>query len=432
MAEKNNQARIILIRHAETTTNRERVFGGTINSPLTGLGKKQAKALGAFLSRERFDKIYSSPLRRAKETADEVARAQEKRGFTKVEVVKSLREQYHGSFQGKKHSQLPGELWERLRKHPADINEKVAGRESLSEMRARIGDFGRLLLGARGTVAVVSHGGTLSVLFSELTGIPLSHVKTLKFDNCSITEIILDRKLGRVYVEKLNITKHLGGLAARKKRRYDETRLILVRHGETLSNSSRIMRGKTEIPLSAEGKNQARATARVLYGEKLDFIFSSPLSRARETSEAIAQLKGARVSIEPLLAERDFGRFEGRPLADWISWRETSGRSDYTDKSHGGESQKEVELRAKKFLERRLSSFRGKTVAIVSHGNFLKILLAVILGISPLDARPFFPGNCRISELSVSLGKMPRIIRFNDDSHLHQNFTGGNPSGKSR
>lgn len=421
--ERKSGLRIILVRHGETVHNRGKIFGGRIDSPLTELGRMQANETGKFLGRtENLDEIYASPLSRARETADEIARLQGKR--PKVKVVRSLVERHSGSFQGRKHSEISGRVWEEFRKHPADVNEKVGGRESLLETKRRLEGFSREILAKdKKTVCIVSHGGVTSVLVSLFTEIPLSHIKPLKIDNCSVTEILVRKDIGRSYIERMNSTSHLPeGFIEKKRQGREEVRLVLVRHGETNSNIKRLIQGKTETPLSSGGKRQALEVARALSGRTLDAIFTSPLSRARETAEEIARFQKKKRGgpiVEPLLVERDFGKFEGKPLSDWIGWSKKRGE-DYLEKSHGGESQRQVEERALSFLRKRIPRYEGKTVCIVSHGNFLKTLVCAVLGIKPTVGRAFFPGNCKISELSISRGRMPRIVYFNEDVHLRR------------
>jgi len=419
-----SQVRIILVRHGETVHNKRKAFAGKIDSPLTELGRKQAEKLGNFFRETRFSRIYASPLRRALDTALEIERRNLK--GARVEIVPALIEKYSGRLEGKEHRQVSGEIWKKMRKHPADIFERIEGGESMEDVRKRVAPIAKALLSEKsGTYGIVAHGGTVRALFSELTGFPLNYSVPFKFDNCSITDIVVDRKLSRIFAAAVNSTSHLMETSPekRKKRRF-ETRLLLIRHGKTRFNSQLLMQGKSNIPLSEEGFGQARALGKFLSGERIDRIYSSPLKRAFDTAQAISISQSGRriqVTSSPLLIERDFGRFEGKPLKEWISWREKSGRSDYIDKSHKGESQKDVEKRVEKFLKAEiLGKNRGKTVAIVSHGNTLRVFISKILRVHPEKTRPFFTGNAKFTEIIISeeRGGAPRVYYFNEGAHL--------------
>ncbi|MBX6395401.1 MAG: histidine phosphatase family protein, partial [Alicyclobacillaceae bacterium] len=87
--------------------------------------------------------------------------------------------------------------------------------------------------------------------------------------------------------------------------------ICLVRHGETVWNREQRLQGHQDIPLTDKGREQARAVARRLSTEPWDLVYSSDLSRARETAEIIAKHCGVRVVTDPRLRERFYGRFEG-------------------------------------------------------------------------------------------------------------------------
>ena len=89
------------------------------------------------------------------------------------------------------------------------------------------------------------------------------------------------------------------------------TALLLVRHGETDWNADGRLQGHTDRPLSDFGRRQARQLAEELAEEKLDAIYASDLSRARETAEIVGVRLGLGVVIDPGLREKDWGTWEG-------------------------------------------------------------------------------------------------------------------------
>ncbi|MFC7704534.1 histidine phosphatase family protein [Plastorhodobacter daqingensis] len=86
-----------------------------------------------------------------------------------------------------------------------------------------------------------------------------------------------------------------------------------LRHGETAANAADIIAGSTDSPLTRRGHAQAHQAARLLKDQPLAAIWTSPLSRARLTAQAVAQATGAPLVTLPGLAERDWGTWEGQP-----------------------------------------------------------------------------------------------------------------------
>ncbi len=92
-------------------------------------------------------------------------------------------------------------------------------------------------------------------------------------------------------------------------------KLRIVRHGETAANASRILQHPEE-PLSERGLWQAAQLGERLRDAEIDLVISSDYQRARMTAEAVVAATGASLEIEPLLRERNFGAWRGRPYAE--------------------------------------------------------------------------------------------------------------------
>lgn len=93
-------------------------------------------------------------------------------------------------------------------------------------------------------------------------------------------------------------------------------KVLLVRHGETEANRSRLALGREDVPLNERGRAQALAVARSVAGLPVAAVYSSPLGRALETARAIAAELGLEVQVEPGLIEMDVGEMEGMTFAD--------------------------------------------------------------------------------------------------------------------
>lgn len=148
------------------------------------------------------------------------------------------------------------------------------------------------------------------------------------------------------------------------------TRLLLVRHGETVDNVNQIMQGQTQGELTQKGVLQAEELAQQMRDEQIDVFVSSDLKRSIDTCWIIAQSHGLPVVQTPLLRERDWGGFTGRFIPDL---KDETWPDDI-------ESITDLRTRAKAFLDFISEQYPGKTVLAVGHGIINKAIQAVHLG----------------------------------------------------
>jgi broad specificity phosphatase PhoE len=196
---------LILARHGETAWNVEKIFRGRVDANLDDVGVRQAELLGKYLSNWQLEAIYSSPLRRALDTANMVARYQ-KAGVTTAEGLTDLD---YGEWQS-----LPEREVKML--YPALLNEwhisphKVImpGGESLEDVRTRaVEAVNGILPKHQGNVLVVSHRVVIKVLVCHLLGLDNSHFWNIRQDVCGITAF--DYGDGRFVLTRHNDTSHL-------------------------------------------------------------------------------------------------------------------------------------------------------------------------------------------------------------------------------
>jgi len=148
--------------------------------------------------------------------------------------------------------------------------------------------------------------------------------------------------------------------------------VYLVRHGATEWTHTGQHTGSTDLPLLPEGEEQARRLGDLLRGVPFDVVWSSDLSRARRTAE----LAGfGHPIVTPLLREFDYGVYEGVTTEE--IHRTRPGWELFRDGSPGGESPTEAAARAGTFLVG-LAGVEG-TVAVFSHGHFMRVLALVWL-----------------------------------------------------
>lgn len=151
-----------------------------------------------------------------------------------------------------------------------------------------------------------------------------------------------------------------------------ETILGLLRHGQTDWNIDLRLQGSTDIPLNETGKEQARQAALALNPEDWDLITASPLSRARDTAEIIAQELSMNVVIVPELIERSFGAAEGLDHASWRKLYESHLPIE------GLESLEDLRLRTYLLLDLIANEYSGQRVLAVSHGAFIRKVLTIV------------------------------------------------------
>jgi broad specificity phosphatase PhoE len=150
-------------------------------------------------------------------------------------------------------------------------------------------------------------------------------------------------------------------------------RIIVVRHGETEWSIEKRHTGRTDLPLTAQGREQAQALVARLAGIQCAEVFVSPLRRARETCD-IAGF-GERAVVDPDLIEWNYGEYEGLTSADIEKQR--PGWTLFRDGVIGGETLEDVALRAGRVIER-VRSIDGD-VLLFGHGHQLRVLTALWL-----------------------------------------------------
>jgi len=187
----------------------------------------------------------------------------------------------------------------------------------------------------------------------------------------------------------------------------------LARHGETAWSLSGQHTGRTDLPLTEHGEQNARALGERLSGLNFELVFTSPLQRARRTCELAGF--GAVADIDPDLLEWNYGEYEGlrsdeihavRP--DWQLFR---------DGCPGGESPEQVGARCDRVLARvRAAQAR---VLLFSSGHFLRVLAARWMGLEPGAGRFFVLSTASLSTLGYEHNlSQPVIQMWNDTRHV--------------
>lgn len=186
------------------------------------------------------------------------------------------------------------------------------------------------------------------------------------------------------------------------------TTLCLVRHGESTWNAERRVQGQLDPPLSPLGRLQAELVAQRLKKEPWSVLYSSDLSRARQTAEAIAAQTGMSIQIEPQLRERSQGKREGLLLA-----KANELYPDIHAPEVGRENDEVLQARAVRVYESIRDAHLGERVLIVAHGALMRSFLHTV--VEPFDHLSIENTSCTLLHWD---GKNWACEYLADASHL--------------
>ncbi len=215
---------LILLRHGETEWNRELRFQGQVDVPLNATGHAQAQRLAQRLAGEPIDHLVSSDLSRARQTADPFARqVQASRGIG-LDVDAALREQAFGRIDGMRVEDIKrdhADVWAGWTQFQSDY--VVPGGESTRQFHTRVmAALWQMVASHPGrTLAVVTHGGVLDMVFRTARGLGLEGPRQSAIPNAGISRVRMQD--GVVELLQWADTAHLEGMPAQPV--YDQQRL---------------------------------------------------------------------------------------------------------------------------------------------------------------------------------------------------------------
>jgi broad specificity phosphatase PhoE len=194
------------------------------------------------------------------------------------------------------------------------------------------------------------------------------------------------------------------------------SRVFLIRHGETERSVTRRHTGRTDIPLTEEGRRQAKRLGARLAGERFALVLISPLQRALETARlagfAVGD-KGNGTDLEPDLVEWDYGAYDNMTAAEIR--RERPGWTPWQGGFPGGETLEDLEARADRVLAR-IRPVEGD-VALFAHGHILRVVTARWLEQPAVAAARYYMSTATLSVLGWER-ETSVIDRWNDGCHL--------------
>ena len=200
------------------------------------------------------------------------------------------------------------------------------------------------------------------------------------------------------------------------------TRIMLVRHGETEWNKVERFRGRADVPLNETGISQAEATARRIEKMcKAAAVYSSPLSRAMRTAEAIAGRFLLSPQSHASLIDIDYGKWQGlSPDEVGKQWPELLSswyREPHTVKIPEGESLDMVRTRCADSLKDIVSRHAETTVVLVGHTAVNRVILLIVLGLGNDRFWHLRQNTCALNEIEADGGEFT-LVSMNDTCHL--------------
>lgn len=197
-----------------------------------------------------------------------------------------------------------------------------------------------------------------------------------------------------------------------------QTTLYLIRHGVTGWNKKKKYCGYMDVPLSAEGRGQAKMLSVRVKGVKFDAVYASNLKRALKTASIVFGKRRAIIQV-PELQEMNFGVLEGlnhdeivkkygRVYSDWL-------RDPFKNNLPKGEPIGAFQKRITKAVKRIIAANRGKTVAAVCHGGAISVFVMAIL--KKKSFWKYVPRSTSVTVIEYRNNK-PRIALFNCTHHL--------------
>jgi probable phosphoglycerate mutase len=403
---------VFLIRHAESQANLDGYWNGQLDGPLSAAGETSLDAIGKRLHDHHFDVVMSSPLERARRTAESFA--------TDFDISDQLVELDIGRWEGKSRAEILAEDGDYLR-------QAVFGRQlPMGETGESLNDLKRRALGAidslaksldeDGRAAVVTHGGFIQeVLRRHLAGHD-RRVHTFA-GNTSITRLVWTWEIPRL--AGFNDMAHFGRRPHIVQDHLDkgDTVLALIRHGQTRANIEQRWQGQGDWGLDDLGHRQARAL-RDWYGEATT-VYASPLGRAQATAGYLA--RNGMVTVDGL-KEIDMGLWEDLTSDEIFEKWPDLMRTIYQDgvdlkRGETGESWGELTGRFRATVDGVTPATAEPTV-VVAHGGAIRAYVSSFTSTTDSHSESLYtPANTSVTHVALTEGR-PLLLDYAVSAHL--------------
>lgn len=398
--------------------------------------------MGDALKEIAFDAAFTSPLKRARETAELIVSRLETGASNPLtlQVSDDLKEISLPPWEGLSFQEVEEkfpeayQLW-RDDTHNLSFQMGTAEGEvaffplrSLFEQAERF--WQQTLADHAGkTLLVVAHSAINRALISTAMGLEPQQFTRLYQANCGISILNFANGWGSpVQMESMNLTGHLGQPLPQTRRGQKGIRLLLVRHGETEWNRQGRFQGQIDVPLNDTGRRQAQQAAEFLSTIPIDQAVSSSMLRPKETAEIILQHHpDVTLTLKDGLREISHGLWEGKLEAEIEAaypgelerWQATPAVVQMPE----GENLQQVWDRATvawdEIVAAATEANEPLTVMVVAHDAVNKAILCYVAGLGPEHFWHFKQGNGAVSVIDYPLGGGRPILRaMNITTHL--------------
>ena len=431
--------RVIILRHGQSSYNSQgRIQGRSDLSVLTDRGQADATLTGVAFQGLEFDAAYCSPLQRAHQTAKIVLSSLGQQDLLQADdrlleidlplwetmLNQDVREKYAEQYRAWK--ERPHEL-QMLRPQPDGSQQEFF---PVLSLYAQASAFWQGIIPQHQgkTILIVAHNGINRALISTALGIPAHLYHSIQQSNCGVTVLNFSGGWGEnVQLESLNQTSHLGHKLPTFRPQSRGPRFLLVRHGETDWNRAGKFQGQIDVPLNDNGRNQASLAADFLKTIEIDFGFTSPMLRPKETAQIILQDRQDLVLNEDAdLREIGHGlwegKFESEIKAEYPGELERWQSSPESVQMPEGENLQDVWTRATAAWQKIITQIgnQPQTGIVVAHDATNKVLLCNLLGLGLADIWKIKQGNGAVTVIDYPDGieGQPVIQALNLTSHL--------------
>lgn len=409
---RDSRKEIVFIRHAESQANADLVWNGRTDGPLSEAGEASLEALGERLSTWNLDAVFSSPLSRARKTAESFS--------NDVVVDEGLTEIDLGVWEGMAFTDVQeqhgDELREALRNREAPMGRTG---ESIAQAGKRaIATVDRLFdeMSESQRVAVVTHGGFMQTILHRYLPGEGRRVHGM-MANTGITRIV--RQFDAPRLASFNDTGHLGPRPSAVDAHLadGDKVLALIRHGRTQANLEGRWQGRGDWDLDELGHRQAEALGE-WYGRH-PTVYTSPLRRAASTAGYVA-LNGV-IPVDDLM-EIHMGDWEGM-TTDEISKRWSADMEKIYRDGHDlprgttGETWAQLTTRFAAAVNALEHGDDGMTV-VVAHGGAIRSYVSSLTDTADTHSESLFtPANTSVTHIAIT-ERGPEIIDFSVSPHL--------------
>ena len=175
-------------------------------------------------------------------------------------------------------------------------------------------------------------------------------------------------------------------------------KLYISRHGQTPWNVEDLICGRTDVPLTEVGQQQAKRLAESALDKGIDVILCSPMLRARQTAQAVSDAIGVPIQIDQRLIEMDFGTFEGTSrFGEEFQWV----RAQMSTRFPGGESGFDVAYRVYGLLYEIREKYPDKTVLLVCHNCVSRAVRSFFMNMSTEEYGNYHAPNAQLVEYEL-------------------------------